>query len=132
MGNARYGCWACPLQASAQLDMIGMNTGDDRYQDLKWFKEVVTGMANKKAYRSKIRRNGTEGTGPFLVEIRKSLFADLKKVQARTGWKLITPEEEACIFRDWEIDELVHNEPDQTCPMLWDISGRMVGTECAV
>jgi len=130
VGNARYGCWACPLQASTQLDMIGMNTGDDRYRELKWYKEVLTGMANKKAYRSAIRRNGSAGTGPFLVEIRKSLFADLKKVEASTGWQLITPEEEACILRDWEIDEYVHDTADSTAPMLWDIHGMMVGT-CA-
>jgi DNA sulfur modification protein DndC len=127
VGNARYGCWACPLQKSTQLDMIGMHTGDDRYRELKWYKEVVTGMANKKAYRSRIRRNGSAGAGPFLVEIRKSLYADLKKVEARTGWQLITPEEETCIFLDGEIDERIHDTPDCTAPMLWDIHGTMVG-----
>lgn len=132
VGNARYGCWACPLQKSTQLDMIGMNTGDERYRELKWFKEVLTGMANKHAYRSKIRRNGSTGTGPFLVEIRKSLYADLKRVQLSTGWELISQEEEECIFRDWQLDERVHDIPCPSHPMLWNIKGEMVGHELEV
>jgi len=132
VGNARYGCWACPLQKSTQLDMIGMHTGDERYRELKWYKEVLTGMANKHAYRSKIRRNLSSGTGPFLVEIRKRLYADLKRIQDSTGWELISQEEEACIFKDWLIDEHVHDTPCSSHPMLWDIRGKMVGCDMEV
>lgn len=126
VGNARYGCWACPLQKSTQLDLIAMNTKDDRYRELKRYKEILCGMANQHAYRSHIRRNGTEGAGPFLVEIRRRLYADLKEVEARTGWVLISPEEEAYIFADWAKDETVHDQPCDTQPMLWDINGVMV------
>lgn len=123
VGNARYGCWACPLQKSSQLDMIGMHTGDERYRELKQFKEALVGMANKTAYRSRIRRNGTVGAGPFLVEIRKRLHSDLKKIEASTGWTLITPEEEECIREHWVIDAEIHNVPDATQPMLWNVCG---------
>lgn len=121
IGNARYGCWACPLQKSTQLDMIGMHTGDDRYQLLKGFKENLVGMAKKTAYRSKIRRNFSAGAGPFLVEIRKRLFADLKAVEKKTGWHLITEEEEQYIREHWETDAEIHNEPDMTAPLLWSV-----------
>ncbi len=127
VGNARYGCWACPLQNSTQLDMIAMNTGDDRYRLLKNYKEVLTGMARKHAYRSRIRRNGSIGAGPFLVEVRQRLFADLKDLERKTSWRLITPEEEQCIRVDWTKDEKVHHCPCDTQPMLWDIRGRMSG-----
>jgi len=127
IGNARYGCWACPLQKSTQLDMIAMNTSDDRYRLLKGYKEVLTGMANQRAFRSKIRRNLTQGAGPFLVEIRKRLFADLKKLEQQTGWKLISADEEELIRKHWSVDADIHCNPCDTAPRLWDINGHMVG-----
>ncbi|MEN6440916.1 MAG: phosphoadenosine phosphosulfate reductase family protein [Syntrophobacter sp.] len=120
VGNARYGCWACPLQKESQLKMIGMHTGEiQRYKELRRFKGMLVGLANKSGYRSQIRRNGEVGCGPFLVEIRKRLYRELKEVEIKTGWKLITPEEEACIFDHWETDCDVHNIPDPKQPMLW-------------
>ena len=123
VGNARYGCWACPLQKSMQLEMIGYNTNDQaRYAELKRYKERLVGAANQTAFRSRIRRNGEVGAGPFLVGMRKRLFEDLKEVERKTGWNLITAEEEDCIRYHWEIDENIHNVPDPTQPLLWDIS----------
>jgi DNA sulfur modification protein DndC len=123
IGNARYGCWACPLQKSTQLDMLAMHTGDDRYRELKHFKECLSGMANKKAYRSRIRRNGEVGAGPFLVEIRQSLFADMLKLQQSTGWKLIDQEEVEWIKEYWDAEKNIHHQPCNDQPMLWDHRG---------
>lgn len=109
IGNARYGCWACPLQASNQLDMIGYHTGDGRYKLLKRYKKLLVACANNPDYRSRIRRNGTDGLGPFLVEHRRRLFRDLKHLENDTGWKLITIEEETEIKKHWEADEEIHN-----------------------
>lgn len=122
VGNARYGCWACPLQKSSQLDMIAYSTEDSRYQLLKKYKETLSGMANKAACRSVIRRNGQKGLGPFVVKIRKRLFADLMELEKETGWELITPEEIEVIKRHWSIDHSVHNIADNRRPMLWNLT----------
>ena len=123
VGNARYGCWVCPLQKTNQLDMIGYNTGDvQRYKALKRFKVILVALANKTACRSIIRRNGIVGVGPFLVKIRKRLYDELKKVEVATGWKLITPEEESLIFEHWETDLNTHNVADTTQPMIWSVA----------
>lgn len=111
--------------------MIAMHTWDNRYRGLKRYKEVLAGMANKHAYRSRIRRNGQVGAGPFWVEIRRSLFADLKELEDRTGWQLISAEEERCIRADWDLDDQVHCTPCETQPMLWDLRGQMVGCGAA-
>lgn len=122
VGNARYGCWACPLQKSTQLDMIGFHTGDaKRYKALKRFKEMLVSLANRSGCRSRIRRNGTVGTGPFLVPIRQRLYTELKKLESITGWKLITEEEEKAIFAHWVEDEDIHNVADPTQPILWGL-----------
>lgn len=122
VGNARYGCWPCPLQKVTQLNMIGYHTKDEeRYQKLKEFKQLLVGCANTKSYRSRIRRNGEKGTGPFLVEIRQMLFQKLKEIETATGWRLITDEEESFIRQHWSIDRDVHNKADRTEPMLWDV-----------
>lgn len=122
VGNARYGCWACPLQKTTQLEMIGANTGDmARYTALKRFKVMLVGTANKSGYRSRIRRNGEVGTGPFLVTVRKRLFSALEQLQVQTGWQLITPEEVGFIREHWATDERVHDVPDPTQPTLWNV-----------
>ncbi len=123
VGNARYGCWACPLQRSGQLDMISYHTKDDRYQLLRAYKETLVGMANERSLRSVIRRNGSAGAGPFLVKVRKRLFDDLKQLERRTEWQLITPEEEKEIFKHWKADELKHSVGDAQRPMLFDVCG---------
>jgi len=122
VGNARYGCWACPLQRSGQLDMIAYHTGEERYHLLRAYKETMVGMANKRSLRSVIRRNGEKGAGPFLVDIRKRLFADLREVERKTGWQLITPEEVVEIQRHWVHDEKIHNIGDKQRPLLWNLT----------
>jgi len=120
VGNARYGCWACPLQKSSQLDLIGFHTGEvKRYQALKDFKNILVNTANNTAYRSRIRRNGKEGPGPFLVSIRQKLYAKLKRLEIETGWHLITKEEENLIFNHWEIDRNIHHVAHKFQPMLF-------------
>jgi len=122
VGNARYGCWACPLQRSGQLNMISYHTNDERYYLLREFKETLVGMANTRSLRSVIRRNGEIGAGPFLVKIRKRLFSDLITIQQKTGWKLITEDEIKEIKRHWKQDEQIHNVGDSSRPMLWDLT----------
>ncbi len=101
VGNARYGCWACPLQKSTQLDMIGAHTGDrDIYGLLKRFKEMLVGWASDHSLRSRIRRNGDEGVGPFLVGTRIGIMSRLKALEAATGFRLITEEEEILAIRN--------------------------------
>lgn len=121
VGNARYGCWACPLQTVSQLEMIGYHTADPRYKKLKRFKIMLVSLANRTGVRSRIRRNGEDGVGPFLVSIRKRLFNELKRTEADTGWKLITPEEESCIREHWKTDAEIHNIPDPKQPLLWNV-----------
>lgn len=124
IGNARYGCWACPLQKSTQLEMIGFHTDDqERYLKLREYKRLLVSAANETGFRSQIRRNGTTGTGPFLVEVRKTLFGKLKEVEGATGWRLITPEEEACIQGHWAIDESIHDTSNPIQSMLFDFNG---------
>lgn len=122
IGNARYGCWACPLQKVTQLEMIGFHTNDqERYRHLKEYKQLLISAANETGFRSKIRRNGTDGHGPFLVEVRRTLFEKLKKVERATGWRLITPEEEEYIRAHWGQDDNVHNVSNPTQMLFWDI-----------
>jgi len=122
VGNARYGCWACPLQNEKQLDMIGYHTKDEfRYSKLKQFKQLLVTAANRIDCRSIIRRNGDTGAGPFLVNVRKMLFKKLKSTEKATGWKLITSKEEAYIRRYWEAEQGIHNiAGKQPQRMLWD------------
>jgi len=123
VGNARYGCWACPLQRSGQLKMIGFHTKEEeRYEYLRSFKETLVGMANNRSLRSVIRRNHTTGAGPFLVEIRKRLFRDLREVERKTGWRLITEQEVDEIYKHWEIDKNIHNVGNMQRPLLWNLA----------
>lgn len=122
VGNARYGCWACPLQRVTQLDMIGYHTQDEyRYSKLKKFKQLLVSAANRMDCRSIIRRNGETGAGPFLVKVRKILFKELKSTEKETGWKLITPEEEVYIKKYWAAERDIHNIAGKQPQMdLWD------------
>ncbi len=133
IGNARYGCWACPLQKSTQLKMIGQHLDDPRYGMLREYKEIIVSMANNTANRSRRRRNGEEGAGPFLVEVRKQLHSLLTDLEMKTRWMLITQEEEELIFKYWEAEKDIHNVPCDDQPMLWPATdGEVATTHCGV
>lgn len=119
IGNARYGCWICPLQTNSQLKILSFATGEDRYLLLKQYKDALQAMAQNWSLRSKFRRNGDEGVGPFLVEIRQELHGKLKELESKTGWQLIRPEEEEIIFKYWEADKDIHNIPNTDRPNLF-------------
>lgn len=122
VGNARYGCWACPLQSNSQLEMIGFHTGEsERYRELRRYKNLMVGAANREDCRSRIRRNGEVGTGPFLVKIREMLHRELKVTESRTGWSLITQEEERQIFEHWKTDCDVHHIANKTQLTIWGV-----------
>jgi len=125
IGNARYGCWPCPLQKVGQLNMIAYHVNDERYLLLRNFKTTLSGMANDRSLRSVIRRNGETGAGPFLVKIRQRLFADLKKLEKETGWTLISGAEEIEIRRYWQEEAEIHNISNQQRPLLWDLCGEV-------
>ena len=122
IGNARYGCWICPLQGANQLRLIGWSLNDDRYRLLREYKDVFQTMANNWSYRSYLRRDRHEGVGPFLVEIRQELYQKLKDLEKQTGWQLIRAEEEALIFEHWEKDKDIHNRPNMDRPSLFPFS----------
>lgn len=119
IGNARYGCWICPLQKNTQLDLIAYYTKDDRYIDLKRYKNSYVGYSINHKYRSNKRRNLDVGAGPFLVETRRELFEKLKELEKTTGWQLITPDEECLIIKLWEIDRDLHNQPAEVIGLLF-------------
>ena len=119
IGNARYGCWICPLQKNTQLKLISSALNDDRYFLLKKYKDAFQAMANNWTYRSCLRRDLHPGVGPFLVPVRQELYYKLKELEKETGWRLIRPEEEALIFKHWEIDGDIHVNPNLDRPTLF-------------
>ncbi|MBF0555429.1 MAG: phosphoadenosine phosphosulfate reductase family protein [Nitrospirae bacterium] len=121
VGNARYGCWICPLQRNNQLDLIAHYTKDSRYQLLKYYKNQYARMSENPAHRSNVRRNGESGQGPFILSARQILFHELQKLEQMTGWTFCDAEQEAAIYEAWENDDGLYEIPviDDLQLSLW-------------
>jgi DNA sulfur modification protein DndC len=74
-GGSRFGCWTCTV-VKKDLSMQGfINTGEAWMQPLNIFRDWLKEVRENPAMRSQVRRNGSEGPGPFNKLARKKTLS---------------------------------------------------------
>ncbi len=87
-GGSRFGCWTCTV-VKKDLSMQGfIRTGEEWMQPLNVFRDWLKEARENSGMRSRVRRDGSHGPGPFNESARKKniqfAFGDRKK-----GWSHI-------------------------------------------
>lgn len=105
-GNSRFGCWVCTVVKNDK-SMEGMfYSGELWLEKLLKFRNLLATSRNDLSWRKPIRRNKTEGPGPYWEEKRAFLLKDLLMIQKelfqdRIGVELITHKELVAIQIEW-------------------------------
>lgn len=80
-GKTRFGCWVCTV-VEKDRSMEGMlKNGEEWMRPLWTYREKLFVYRNDLTRRDSRRRDGTIGTGPFLMPIRRELFEDLLRIE---------------------------------------------------
>jgi len=107
--SSRFGCWTCTVVEKDKSLQGYIDAGHDGYQPLLDFRDNLVAYRKNQSMRSAIRRNGRltfDATGkhipgPFTIQARKEILAELLRVQAEFGSPLISEEEINLIHKIW-------------------------------
>jgi DNA sulfur modification protein DndC len=107
-GKTRFGCWVCTV-VNKDKSMENMLTTESWMKPLNEFRNLILEYKNDPSKRSKRRRTGERGLGPYTLETRKELFEKLIKIENAIqdklqGKKLILDGEILQIQKEWEKD----------------------------
>jgi DNA sulfur modification protein DndC len=107
--NSRFGCWTCTVVEKDKSLQGYIDAGHDGYQPLLDFRDNLVAYRRNQSMRSAIRRNGRltfDATGkhipgPFTIQARQEILAELLRVQAKFGSPLISDDEINLIHKIW-------------------------------
>lgn len=103
--SARFGCWTCTVVDKDKSLAAMIDAGHEHLEPLAEFRNRLKKISETPACRSKIRRNGQPGLGPFTLEARRMLLDELLALQTQTGQPLISDHEVRLIREQWEKDK---------------------------
>lgn len=107
--SSRFGCWTCTVVEKDKSLQGYIDAGHDGYQPLLDFRDNLVAYRKNQTMRSAIRRNGKltfDATGkhipgPFTIQARQEILAELLRVQAEFGSPLISEDEINLIHKIW-------------------------------
>ncbi len=102
--GGRFGCWTCTVvrKDRAVTNMVG--DGHPELAPLLDFRNWLVSIRDQPSHRRKLRRNGTQGPGPFTISTRRAILSRLRAAEHQTPWKILSVEEENYIREYWALD----------------------------
>jgi DNA sulfur modification protein DndC len=103
-GGSRFGCWTCTV-VKEDRSMLGfLESGETWMRPLNEFRQKLKQWRELSEMRMEVRRDGRWGPGPFTLEARKKILAELLDTEARVKRQLVSDEELAHIQDQWASD----------------------------
>jgi len=107
-GKTRFGCWVCSV-VKQDKSMENMLESEEWMRPLNEFRDLIIEYRNNSSKRSKRRRNGEKGVGPYTLQARRELFEKLLQIEQKikthlNGKKLLLDEEIIQIQKEWQKD----------------------------
>ena len=103
--SGRFGCWTCTV---VRKDKSAKQLIDAGYEELRPYLELRNWLAelrNDPEMRWPLRRNGTQGMGPFTLEARRMILHRIDLLEAETRRQIINSSERGVIAGLWKLDD---------------------------
>jgi DNA sulfur modification protein DndC len=104
-GKGRFGCWTCTVVRKDRSITNLVNEGYENLKPLLDFRNWLIIIRDDPSYRCSMRRNGTNGPGPFTIKARKEILKRLLDSQQKSGYQLIDDLQIEYINQCWEEDK---------------------------
>lgn len=103
-GAGRLGCWTCTVVRQDRSARKMIEAGYSSLSPFLDFRDWLSNIRNDADRRWSIRRNGTKGKGPFTLAARYEIFQALRRLEQKTGKKVLEQKEVQRIVELWECD----------------------------
>jgi DNA sulfur modification protein DndC len=100
-GGSRFGCWTCTVVKEDKSIQGFIETGETWLEPLNAFRNWLKEIREDESLRSKYRRDGRPGLGPFNSDARMRIFDELLRLEAKVGIPLISDEDIRYIQQEW-------------------------------
>jgi len=107
-GQGRFGCWTCTVVRKDKAVQSLVDEGYTQLAPLLSFRNWLMQIRDNPIYRSKKRRNGQNGPGPFTLNARKEIFFKLLETEHLSRYKLLSQEEIIYIENCWKKDDHIN------------------------
>lgn len=103
-GGSRFGCWTCTVVKADKSMESFIENGEEWMKPLNDYRNWLKDIREDESRRSPVRRNGTEGHGPFIASTRKEMLQRLLETELQVKQPLISDEEIVEIQKQWNTD----------------------------
>jgi DNA sulfur modification protein DndC len=103
-GGSRFGCWTCTVVKADKSMESFIENGEEWMKPLNEYRNWLKDIREDESRRSPVRRNGTEGQGPFIASTRKEMLQRLLETERQVQQSLISDEEIVVIQKQWTDD----------------------------
>nr|VFJ51552.1 MAG: DNA sulfur modification protein DndC [Candidatus Kentron sp. DK] len=100
-GGSRFGCWTCTVVKEDKSMQGFIDSGETWMQPLAEFRNWLKEVREMPECRLAVRRDGSDGPGPFSPECRKEILEKLLKIERDLGLTLVSDEELRYIQTEW-------------------------------
>lgn len=100
-GGSRFGCWTCTVVKTDKSMESFIENGEEWMKPLNDYRNWLKNIREDESRRSPVRRNGTEGQGPFIASTRKEMLQRLLETERQVQQLLISDEEIVAIQKQW-------------------------------
>nr|VFK64496.1 MAG: DNA sulfur modification protein DndC [Candidatus Kentron sp. UNK]VFK71110.1 MAG: DNA sulfur modification protein DndC [Candidatus Kentron sp. UNK] len=100
-GGSRFGCWTCTVVKEDKSMQGFIDTGETWMQPLAEFRNWLKEIRERPECRLALRRDGSNGPGPFSPECRKEILEKLLKIENDLGLTLVSDEGLRYIQAEW-------------------------------
>jgi len=122
-GKTRFGCWVCTV-VEKDRSMEGMlKNGEEWMQPLWEYREKIYNYRNDTTKRYTRRRNGANGAGAFLMEVRRELLEDLLKAQVEININYHNIKKNDTDYNKTEKIQIIRDEEIELIQIKWNSDG---------
>jgi DNA sulfur modification protein DndC len=102
--TGRFGCWTCTVVRKDKSSQSLVEAGHSELLPFLKFRSWLLEIRNDPDRRWSVRRNRTAGLGPFTLEARLEILAEIRKLESITGMGIVNADELNEIRRLWHMD----------------------------
>ena len=103
--SSRFGCWTCTV-VEKDKSMLGfIDSGFEHLEPLVDFRDWLQVYSRDPSNRMTERRNGAPGLGPFTMDARRTILAELRKTETEVSLSLISDAELRRVEEIWTEDK---------------------------
>ena len=102
--TGRFGCWTCTVVRKDKSAQSLVDAGHRELLPFLEFRNWLGSIRNDPERRWSIRRNRSDGMGPFTLDAREEILERLRVLERETKTEIVSPDELKEIHRLWDLD----------------------------